>query len=450
MFTMPISCDLLIENCSIVMPDFSVCKDSFIAVAGNRIVGMGAGKEFADKYQPRQRLNGKDKLAIPGMYDCHTHTVQQLLKGGVIDEPPIVWRRILVPYESTLTNEDRYHAAMLYCIQALKAGITMFADAGSMNMEGTVQAVKETGIRASIARVGRVRDQELPENMCDPDAKTAVKQMEALYKAHHGDADGRIHIWFSLSSPMSANEELAHLVAEASKEYNTGVHIHLAEHPAEVQFCLQNWKKRPPQFLDDCGLLGPNLIAAHCIQLSDYDIHLIAERGVHVIHCPTANLTTQGVPKLLAERAAGVSLALGNDGATAVKQDIFNQMQLLKYATQAVYGTPIAEPIVLPLNEMFDMGTRNGARALGVEDELGTLEPGKKADIVLLDISSAIYQPTRDLMKTVMMVGTAQDVSDVIVDGKVLIKDKVFTTLDEEAIIQSGKEQMHKLLSRCI
>ena len=190
------------------------------------------------------------------------------------------------------------------------------------------------------------------------------------------------------------------------------------------------------------------MIAAHCIQLSDYDIRLIAERGVHVIHCPTANLCTQGIPKLLAERAAGVSLALGNDGATAVKQDVFNQMQLIKYVTQAVYGTPVAEPIVLPLNEMFDMGTLNGARALGVGDELGTLEIGKKADIVLLDVNSAIYQPTRNLLKTVMMVGTAQDICDVIVDGNILIRNKSFTTIDEEAMLREGKEQMQKMLAR--
>ena len=256
MYTSPIICDLLIENCYIVTPFFTLSENASIAIAGNRIIDIGSGEVFSAKYQPKQRLNGTDKLAMPGMYDCHTHTVQQLLKGAVIDEPPIIWRRILVPYESTMTTEDRYHAARLYCIQALKAGITMFADAGSMDMEGTIQAVKETGIRASIARVGRIRDSELPENMCDPDAKTAVRQMEALYQAHHGDANGRIHIWFSLSSVMSANEELARSVAEASKEYHTGVHIHLAEHPAEVQLCLRNWKMRPPQFLDFCGLLG--------------------------------------------------------------------------------------------------------------------------------------------------------------------------------------------------
>ena len=139
------------------------------------------------------------------------------------------------------------------------------------------------------------------------------------------------------------------------------------------------WKMRPPEFLDHCGLLGSNVIAAHCIQITDFDIRLMAERGMHVIHCPTANLPTQGIPKLLAERAARINIALGNDGASSAKQDILGQAQLLKYVTQAVYGTPVFEPVVLPLREAFAMATRNGAKALGVLDDLGTLEAGKES-----------------------------------------------------------------------
>ena len=443
-----IPCDLLIRNCSVVLPDFSVIENGAIAVSGNRIKEIGGSESLGKKYTAMQELDGRCKLAMPGMYDCHAHSVQQFLKGGVVDEPPIVWRRILVPYESTLTDEDRYWAAMTYCMQALRAGITMFADAGTIDMMGTVRAVEETGIRAAIARVGRLYDPELPENMCDKDEETCLKRQEEFYLKANGKANGRIQAWFSASSPMVVTEKLLHMVGEAAKAYNTGVHVHLAEHPAEVQYCLCNFKKRPPALLADCGALGPNLIAAHCIQLSDYDIRLIAECGAHIIHCPTANLTTQGIPKLLAERAAGVSVALGNDGACVAKQDMFNQMQILKYVTQAVYGTPVFEPVVLPLNEMFDMATKNGARALGVGDELGTLEVGKKADIVLLDISSPVYQPTLDIMKTVLMVGAAQDVKDVIVDGKVLIKDGSFTMLDEEMIRRKAAEQFHKIMCR--
>lgn len=179
----PIPCDLLIRDCSAVLPDFHLMEDAAIAVSGRRIAAIGPSDQICSRYTSQAVLWASGKLAIPGMYDCHTHTVQQLLKGGTVDEPPIIWRRILVPYESQMTSEDRYHAARLYCIQALKAGITMFADAGSMDMTGTIQAASETGIRASIARVGRDLDSELPSSMCDPNAEQALEAMEQLYKS---------------------------------------------------------------------------------------------------------------------------------------------------------------------------------------------------------------------------------------------------------------------------
>lgn len=443
----PIPCSLMIKNCGVVQPDFTVLENAAIAVDANRIAEIGEAA-LAEKYRAAKTIDGKNKLAMPGMYDCHTHTVQQLLKGGTVDEPPIVWRRILVPYESKLNEEDRYQAARLYCVQALKAGITMFADAGSMDMTGTVRAVHETGIRAAITRVARDLDPDLPACMCDPTPEAALKAMETLYHAYNGSAGGKVSIWFSISSPMSSSAKLVRLVAAAARQYKTGVHIHLGEHPAEVQACLMRWGMRPPEFLDHCGLLNGNVIAAHCIQVTDFDLRLMAERGLHVIHCPTANLPTQGIPKLLAERAAGINIALGNDGASSARQDILGQAQLLKYVTQAVYGTPVFEPVVLPLREAFAMATRNGAKALGVLEDLGTLEAGKKADIVLLDLDSPSFVPTRNLMNTVMMVASAQDVSDVIIDGEVIVRNRELTKLDEQEILYAGKQQLADLLKR--
>ena len=174
----------------------------------------------------------------------------------------------------------------------------------------------------------------------------------------------------------------------------------------------------------------------------------MAERGLHVIHCPTANLPTQGIPKLLAERAAGLNIALGNDGATSAKQDLFGQVQLLKYVTQATFGTPVFEPTVLPLAEAFNMMTQNGANALGVGEQLGSLTPGKQADIVLLQVDNVNYLPSRNLLHTMMMVASSQDVSDVIIGGKILLRNGRFTQIDEEAILRAGKLQMQDLLRR--
>ena len=283
--------------------------------------------------------------------------------------------------------------------------------------------------------------------MCDSDAAKCIHAQEELYRKHHNTCEGRLRVFYSISSPMSASEELVEGIAQAAKEGKTGIHIHLGEHPAEVQTCLSRFGLRPPAFMAKYGALGPNVIAAHCIQITDYDIRLMAEQGVNVIHCPTANLPTQGIPKLLAERAAGLNIALGNDGATTARQDLFAQAQLLKYVTQAVYGTPVFEPTVLPLREAYEMMTRNGAKALGVGENLGTLEVGKTADIVLLDIDKVEYQPSRNLLHTMMMVASSPDITDVVIGGKVLIKEKTFTCIDEERILYEGKRQMKRMLS---
>jgi 5-methylthioadenosine/S-adenosylhomocysteine deaminase len=247
---------------------------------------------------------------------------------------------------------------------------------------------------------------------------------------------------------MSSSDRLVRLVAEAAKHYGTRIHIHLGEHLAEVQTCLTRWGLRPPAFYDKYGALGENVLAAHCIRITDFDIRLMAERGLHVVHCPTANLPTQDVPHLLAERAAGLNIALGNDGAHAARQDIIIQMQLLKYVTQPLQGTPVFEPNVLPLLEGFDMMTLNGARALGVADRLGSLEAGKEADIVLLNLNDITYLPTRNLIKTVLMTATSHSITEVMIAGEWMMRDRTLTALDEEKILADGKKQLEDMLRR--
>lgn len=437
--------DLIVSNTNVIMPDHSVKEGVTLAISDGIISDIFTSESGVTG---KETINGYGKLVIPGLYDCHTHSVQQLLKGGTVDEPPIIWRRILVPYEEKMTPEDRYHAARLYCLQAMKNGVVMFADAGSMDMTPVVNAVEEMDMYAVLSRVGRDLDKELPASMCDPDAETCMKYQQKMFDAFNGANGGKIRVFYSLSSPMSSSRELATGVAEMAKKNATGIHIHLGEHPAEVQTCLARFKMRPPEFLQSCGVFDNHVIAAHCIQLTDFDMHILKRDNFYAIHCPTANLPTQGMPKLLAERAAGIKIALGNDGASSARQDILGQMQLLKYATQPIYGTPVFEPNVLPLGEAFDMCTINGAEALCCGDAQGIIGKGKKATFAIYDINNVNYQPTRNLFKTFMMNACGEAVTDLVVDGEIVIKNKEFTKLDEEKIVFEGKRQLEKMLSR--
>ncbi|MDP4110387.1 MAG: amidohydrolase family protein [Bacillota bacterium] len=440
--------DLLITGCSAVMPDASVTEDAAIAVKDGKIVYIGRASEPGAKVGATETLNARGKLAMPGMYDCHTHSVQQLLKGGAVDEPPIVWRRILVPYEASAGDEDRYHAALLYCLQMIRAGVTMFSDAGTVNMEPCVRAVEQTGIQALITQPCWDSDLSLPEAVRDKNAGEALRKAERLYKSFDGYAQGRIRVCFSFSSPDTASPELIRLLGEAAGEYGVRLHTHLCQHIDEVKTCVLKYRMRPAELLESCGVLNDRLLAAHCIHVTDRDIHMMAERGVNIVHCPSSNLTTQGLPKYPAECAAGARVSLGNDGAAVARQDMFYQAQLLKFITHACFATLVYDTVGLSIKEAYEMITINGARALGVRDRLGTLETGKQADIVLVDLRTPALSPSRNILNTVIMAGSANDVSDVLIKGKIILKNREFTGLDEEKILSEGKLRLRKLMEK--
>ncbi len=439
--------DLLVKNCSLVTADYSVLEDHAIAVNRGRILEMGPSAELERKYVAQNTLNGKDKLAIPGLIDAHTHTVQQLLRGGVVDQPPMIWLRILIPFERALTPEDIYPSALLSCVQMIKAGITCFADSGSWFMEPVIQAVQETGIRASIARMTRDCGDFLPDSMKEP-TPVAFGKTEELYLKYNGAADGRVRISFSITNPMSATPALVEQVAAAARHYHSTVHVHLAEHFREVEYCLVNHKLRPAEYFDAHGLLAPNLFAAHAVKLSDREVKLMADRGVKPVHCPRSNFTNHGFPKTPMMRALGMSIGLGNDGASSSDLDLFDQMRILKFGLEGYYGIPIYDPLVIGTQDVFEMATLGGARALQWDDEIGSLQVGKKADIVLLNWHQPHFYPTRDVFRTMVMVANSRDVSDVIIDGKLVLKDREFIDLDEEQIMAHAAELLERILRR--
>ncbi len=425
--------DLLIQDCQVLLPDFSILPNATIAIKGNRIALIESDASASGSYVSKEILDGDGKLAMPGFIDAHTHAAQQLLRGSVVDELPMVWTRILVPFESNLTPEDVYQGALLFCVENLKAGTTTFADAGGPFMEMVARAAMETGMRGVITRSTMDCGNDIPDKMKES-APVAIRNCEQLYKEWNDAGDGRIQIWFGLRQAMTSTPALMEAVAARSKELHTGVHIHLAEHMAEVAHCLTNYKLRPAEWFDHFGLLGPNLIAAHCVRLSDKEILLLAERGANAVHCPHSNLGNHGFSKTPLFMALGANIALGTDGASATRLSLFEPMRLLKFAMQARHGVDINDPLALPAQEVYKMATQGGAKAVMQEKEIGKLEVGMKADIILLDIDRPHLSPTAHLPKTVVMAAGPDDVSDVIVDGRLLIHNREFLNLDEEKI----------------
>ena len=440
-------CDILIRGCRVLQPDMTISGTCSVAIDKTMICKIGPEAELAQEYEAEETLDGRGKLLMPGLVDGHTHTCQQLLRGRVSDEYPMVWTRFLVPFESNLRPEDSYVSGQLACLEMIKHGTTAFADSGGVYMDRVADAVVESGMRAAIAKSTMDMGNAITGAMKET-AKEAVAHTKELYKGYQGAGDGRVDICFAIRQVMTCSQDLIAMVRDAAEELHTGIHAHLCEHKDEVSFCLQNYKLRPAQFLESMGVLGPNLLTAHNVMLSDEDIALMAERGVKVIHCPRANLANHGFPKAPQILQAGLQVGLGCDGAAPSNLDLFDEMKVLRYGMIAYWGLPSFNPVVMTCATVLKMASWGGACALGKGDILGTVEEGKKADVILLNIDHPHIQPTQNLLNTIVEAANGHDVTDSIIDGRLVMKNREVLTLDEEKICFEAQKHMEEIIKR--
>ena len=439
--------DIVIKNCQVLRPDMTISGECSVAIKDSWIRKIGSTEEIAAAGTAAQTLDGKGKLLMPGLVDGHTHTCQQLLRGRVADEYPMIWTRFLVPFESNLQPEDSYVSGQLACLEMIKNGTTAFAESGGVHMDRVADAVIESGMRAAIAKSTMDMGNAITGAMKET-AQEAIDNTIDLYKRYQGAGDGRIDIWFAIRQVMTCSRELIAMVGENAKKYHTGIHAHLCEHKDEVSFCLQNYKKRPAQFLEEMGILGPNLLTAHNVMLSDADISIMAERGVKIIHCPRANLANHGFPKTPQILEAGASVGLGCDGAAPSNLDLFDEIKVLRYAMIGYWGLPSFNPVVMPCAKLLEMATQGGANAIGHGDILGTVAEGKKADLILLNIDQPHILPTQNLVNTIVDAASGHDVTDSIINGKLVMKDREVLTLDEEKILFEADRHMKEIVKR--
>ena len=439
--------DIVIKNCQVLQPDMTISGECSVAIKDSWIRKIGSAEEIAAAGTAAQTLDGKGKLLMPGLVDGHTHTCQQLLRGRVADEYPMIWTRFLVPFESNLQPEDSYVSGQLACLEMIKNGTTAFAESGGVHMDRVADAVIESGMRAAIAKSTMDMGNAITGAMKET-AQEAIDNTIDLYKRYQGAGDGRIDIWFAIRQVMTCSRELIAMVGENAKKYHTGIHAHLCEHKDEVSFCLQNYKKRPAQFLEEMGILGPNLLTAHNVMLSDADISIMAERGVKIIHCPRANLANHGFPKTPQILESGASVGLGCDGAAPSNLDLFDEIKVLRYAMIGYWGLPSFNPVVMPCAKLLEMATQGGANAIGHGDILGTVEEGKKADLILLNIDQPHILPTQNLLNTIVDAASSHDVTDSIINGKLVMKDREVLTLDEEKIMFEADRHMKEIIKR--
>ncbi|MCI6888098.1 MAG: amidohydrolase family protein [Lachnospiraceae bacterium] len=384
-------------------------------------------------------IDGYGKLVMPGLADCHMHTGQQLLKGRILDELPMIWTRIMLPFESTLTPELMRLSAELAALEMIHSGTTAFVDAGSYHMQEAAAVYAQSGLRGVLS-VSTMDAPGLPASIaCD--AGKAVSMTEALADACAGYP--LIKTAWSLRSLMSCSEELIIMVSQRAREHGALLQAHMNEYAGEVNDILQHRSMRPFEYLDSLGVLGPHFIAAHCLMLSEQEKNLIQKHDVKITHCPFSNCG-KGIPDTPALLNRGICVGLGTDGAAHGGLSLWNEMKIFRSVMNAAHGVPSGDPAIMPAARILQMSTENGYRLIG-EPDGGSLAVGKKADFITIDLRHPHLMPTGNLIHTLLECVTAGDVCDMAANGKLLMKSREILTLDEERILHDAENYLERL-----
>jgi 5-methylthioadenosine/S-adenosylhomocysteine deaminase len=377
-------------------------------------------------------IDAKDAIVMPGLVNAHTHAAMTLFRGLADDLPLKQWLfEKIFPAEAKFLNPDTvYWGSLLGCLEMIASGTTCISD-GYFFQDETVRAVHESGLRGLIAQ--GVIDFPAPGA---PDPKKNLKS-----------ARGFIERWLGFSalitpgifchSPVTCSEETLKGAWEISRSFDLPLQIHLSETSDEVNEVIRNTGERPVFYLDRLGLIDKSLIAAHAIHLDEREISRIFEKGVKIVHVPESNMKLcAGLAPVRDMVNAGLKVGLGTDGCSSNNNlDLFCEMDTAAKLSK-VYDL---DPVGLDANTVIKMATCWGASVLGLEKEIGTLEIGKRADIIVVDTHQPHLCPVYDALSAIVYSANGADVKDVIVNGKVLMKNRAFTTLDPVEIMEKVK-----------
>lgn len=412
-----------------------VIEDGAIAVKDGKITFIGKASH-AKGIEAEARIDGHGKVALPGLVNCHTHVPMTLFRGLAEDQPLNKWlKEIIWPLEARLKPEDVYAGTLLGCLEMIKSGTTCFADM-YFHEDMVARAVAESGLRGVLAEgIIEAGKPELGE-------KTFSKSV-VFAKNFDGYASGRVKAMLGPHAAYSCSEGLLLKVRGKALELNVGVHTHLAESNAMLN---EARSISEVDFLDRLGFFDAHTLAAHCINLSKRDMRTLSMRGVNVVHVPVANMKLGlGAAKVRDLKSLGVNVCLGTDGpASNNTLDMFETMKSAALLQKHAYR----DPTVLSAYEILEMTTVNGAKALGLEGAVGSLEIGKSADIILIDFNKPHLKPLHDVFASIVYAARGSDVDTVIVDGKVLMEERQIRTLNEAEVLRKAEGAAHHLLSR--
>ncbi|WP_244622678.1 amidohydrolase family protein [Microvirga brassicacearum] len=434
----------------------TVIPDASIAISGGRIVWIGPSADANSLPEATNVIDAAGHIALPGMVDAHVHTAQQLLRGklaelsrkGPLRNPP--WKNYYVPFEGLLEPEDVYLSGLVAYTNMLMVGTTCFAEAGGPHPDEMARAAVDVGIRGfvSLSTVDQntgVAGRAVPDSMV-MSTQQAYDRNVALVKRWRNEE--RVKAWLSLRQIIVCSPELITSLSDAAKDMGVKIHTHLAEGTYEVDYALEHFGKRPTEYLDDLGVLGRHLHCAHSVILSPNEVDLYVKHRVSACHCAFGNYGI-GIPRLQEMWRRGVDIGLGTDGAaSAGTLDVFQVAHVARVGQQASVGHQFHTRVPMSAEELLRIATRGGARALGIDDQIGSIEVGKRADVILVRATDPDQIGALDPLFIASTVVVGRDVRTVIVDGRIVMKDREILTVDIERIRDRLVKRRPEIMAR--
>lgn len=422
--------------------DYTFYEDGAIVIENDRILALGPTPDILAQYKAAEMINGSGKLIMPGLINTHTHVPMTIFRGYADDLPLHEWLYdYIFPVESEFVNGENVRlGTQLAVAEMLRSGTTTFNDM-YYHIEEIAQVVDQTGMRAVLSE--SVIDFPAPNS---PTPEHGLQTAEALILKWNDHP--RITISVSAHAPYSCSAELIQKAKALADKYNVPFNIHVAETRKEFDQALAEFGFTPVGYLEHLGVLSDNVIAAHGVHLTPEDIQILAARGVAVAHNPECNMKLASgvapVPELL---RAGVKVGLGTDGVASNNDlDLFDEMN----TAAILHKLNSNDPTVLDARTVVEIATIGGARALGMEDQIGSLEPGKKADMILLDMMQPHAHPLYNIYSLLVYSIKGADVETVIIDGRIVMRDRKLLFLDEKALFGRVEEVARQIREKSL
>ncbi len=426
------NCDLIIKG-KYVLPmdaDLSIIENGMVVVKENEIAVVGKERELRSEYEAQGMIDTGNSIIMPGLINTHTHAAMTYFRGLADDLPLDEWlEKHIWPAEAKYVNPDFVRkASELACLEMIKTGTTCFNDMYFFQ-ETTADIAGKAGMRAVIG--------EGILNFPSPSCKTPNEAINKTLGFINTYKDNElVKVAFAPHSVYAFNKDVLLKIKELAQKNNMLIHIHASETKKEVEDAKKKYGKSPVAYLDELGFLGENVIAAHSVWLDEDDLNIIKDRHVKVSHCPISNMKlASGIAPISEMLERNIVVGLGTDGVASNNTlDLFSDMR----TCALLHKVNKLEPTVMSAREVVRMATIDGAKSLGLDSKIGSLEVGKRADLVTINLDkphlTPIYNPYSHLVYCV----SGEDVNDVIINGKVIMRDREMRTIDEERVLREA------------